>query len=176
MLKLKLQYYGDLTWRVESLEKTLMLGKIEGRKRRGWEDEMVGWHHWLNGHEFEQALRAGDRQVSLACCSLWGRKELHMTEQLNWTELNSLFGTFINSRCQCLTLHLAFTSSKLPNMTSKMSLGIAECFLSLGVQNSALLRIITLEYFENKCCESSSLALSQNCFGYSNSFIFSYAF
>ena len=47
------------------------------------EDEMVGWHHRLNGHEFEQALGNGERQGSLACCSLWGYKELDMTEQLN---------------------------------------------------------------------------------------------
>ena len=52
------------------------------------EDEMVGWHHWLNGHEFEQALRVGDGQGSLACCSPWGHKELDTTEWLNWTELN----------------------------------------------------------------------------------------
>ena len=45
-----------------------MLGKTEGRRRRGQEDEMVGWHHQLNGHEFEQAPRAGDGQGSLACC------------------------------------------------------------------------------------------------------------
>ena len=50
ILKLKLQHFDHLTWRTESFEKTLMLGKIEGR-RRG--DEVVGWHHWLNGHEFE---------------------------------------------------------------------------------------------------------------------------
>ena len=49
------------------------------------EDEMVGWHHQLNGCEFEQALGVGDGQGSLACCSPWGCKELDMTEQLNWT-------------------------------------------------------------------------------------------
>ena len=54
MLKLKLQYFGHLMRRVDSLEKTPILGKIEGRRRRGArEDEMVGWHHCLNGHEFE---------------------------------------------------------------------------------------------------------------------------
>ena len=53
MLKLKLPFFGHLMQRTDSLEKTLMLGKIEGR--RGREDEMVGWHHQLNGHEFEQA-------------------------------------------------------------------------------------------------------------------------
>ena len=50
MLKLKLQYFGHLMRRAESFEKTLMLRKIEGRRRRGREDEMVGWHHQLNGH------------------------------------------------------------------------------------------------------------------------------
>ena len=70
MLKLKLQYFGHLMQRAYSLEKTLMLGKIEGRRRRGTtEDEMIGWHHQLNGHEFEQAPGDGEGQGSLACCS-----------------------------------------------------------------------------------------------------------
>ena len=53
MLKLKLQYFGHLMRRTDSSEKTLMLGKIEGGRRRGRQDEMVGWHHQLIGHEFE---------------------------------------------------------------------------------------------------------------------------
>ena len=52
MLRLKHQYFGHLMWRTDLLEKTLMLGKIEGRRRRGWQDEMVGWYHRCNGHEF----------------------------------------------------------------------------------------------------------------------------
>ena len=52
ILKLKLQYFGHQMRRADSFEKTLMMGKIEGRRRRG-EDKMVGWHHRLNGHEFE---------------------------------------------------------------------------------------------------------------------------
>ena len=53
MLKLKLQYFGHLMRRVDSLEKTLMLGEIGGQEEKGTtEDEMVGWHHQLNGHEF----------------------------------------------------------------------------------------------------------------------------
>ena len=159
MLKLKLQYFGHLMRRTNSFEKTLMLGKIEGGRRRGWprtrwldaitdtvdmdlsklrelamdreawsaavhgiakrrpwlsdwteltgceelthrkrpwcwgrlkaggevdtEDEMVGWHQWLNGHVFEQALGGGEGYGSLACCSPQGRKELGMTEWLN---------------------------------------------------------------------------------------------
>ena len=51
---------------------------------------MVGWHHRLNGHEFEQALGVGDGQESLVCCSPWGHKESDMTEQLNRTELTEL--------------------------------------------------------------------------------------
>ena len=51
------------------------------------EDEMVGWHHRLNGHEFEQAPGVGDGQGGLACCSPWGCKEPGTTEPLNWTEI-----------------------------------------------------------------------------------------
>ena len=54
------------------------------------EDEMVGWHHWLDGHEFEWTLGVGDGQGGLACCDSWGCKESDTTERLNWTELNML--------------------------------------------------------------------------------------
>ena len=74
MLKLKLQYFGHLMQRTDSLEKTLM-GMTE--------DEMVGWHHRLHGHEFEQAPGVSHGQGSLAHCSPWGRKESDTTEQLN---------------------------------------------------------------------------------------------
>ena len=89
MLTLKLQYFGHLMGRTDSFEKTLTLGKIEGRRRRGRQDEMVGWHHRLNGHEFEQAPGVGERQGGLVCCSPWGHKESDTTERLNWTQLNS---------------------------------------------------------------------------------------
>ena len=56
--------FGHLMWRANSVEKTLMLGKIEGRRRRGSKDEMVGWHHQLNGHEFEQAPWDGKNRES----------------------------------------------------------------------------------------------------------------
>ena len=80
MLKLKLQYFGHLVRRTDLLEKTLMLGKIEGRRRKG-QQRMVGWHHQLDGHEFEQALGIGDGQG--LCYSPWGLKETDKTEQLN---------------------------------------------------------------------------------------------
>ena len=67
-------------------------GKDWGQEEKGTtEDGMVGWYHQLDGHEFEQALGVGDEQGSLACCSPWGRKELDMTEQLNWAELQTIF-------------------------------------------------------------------------------------
>ena len=87
MLKLKLQYFGQLLRRTDSLEKTLILGKIEGGRRREWQDETVGWHHRLDGWKFEWTLGVGDGQGGLAYCDSWGRKELDMTERLNWTEL-----------------------------------------------------------------------------------------
>ena len=88
MLKLKPQYFGHLMWRTDSLEKTLMLGKIEDRRRRGRRKMK-----WLDGitDSMDLSLRklwelVKDREASF--CSPWGRKELDMTEQLNWTELN----------------------------------------------------------------------------------------
>ena len=57
--------------------------KIEGRRRSGWQDEKVGWHHWLNGHEFEQTPRDSEGQGSLACCRTWGHKS--QTWLSSWT-------------------------------------------------------------------------------------------
>ena len=87
-LKLKLQYFGHLMWRVDSLEKTHMLGGIGGRRKRRWQDEMAGWHHWLDEHEFGWTPGVGDGQGGLACCNSWGRKESDTTEwlELNWTD------------------------------------------------------------------------------------------
>ena len=85
ILKLKLQYFGHVMHRGDSLEKTLMLGKTEGRSRRGWQDEMVGWHHKLDGYEFGQAPGVTDGQGSLVCCSPWGRRVWHdWVTELNW--------------------------------------------------------------------------------------------
>ena len=69
MLKLKFQYFGHLMQRTDSFEKKGMT-----------EDEMVGWHHRLDGHEFEYAPGVGDEQRSLVYCSPWGHKELDTTE------------------------------------------------------------------------------------------------
>ena len=92
MLKLKLQYFGHLMRRVDSLEKSLILGGIGGRRRRGWqrmtwlegngltEYEKVGWYHRLNEHEFEKVPKVGDGLGSLLCCSPWGHKQSDTTE------------------------------------------------------------------------------------------------
>ena len=84
MLKLKLQYFGHLMQRADSLEKTLMLGKIEGKRQGGTiKDEMVGWHHPFTGHELWQSPGDGEGQGSLSCCNPRGHKELDMTERLD---------------------------------------------------------------------------------------------
>ena len=83
MLKLmQTSYFGHVMWRANCLEKTLILGKIEGRRRRR------RWTRWLDGitDSMEQTLGDGEGQRRLACCSPWGCKELDMTEWLNWTE------------------------------------------------------------------------------------------
>ena len=92
MLKLKFHYFGLLIRRTDSFEKTLTLGKIESGRRRGWQDEMVGWHHWLYGHESEQALGVGNGQGSLVCCSPWHPRVGYdwMTE-LSWTNSSHVF-------------------------------------------------------------------------------------
>ena len=90
MLKLKLQYFGHLMWRTD-LFKNSDAGKGWRQEEKGMTgDEMVGWHHRLNGHEFEQALGVGDGQGGLVCCSPWGHNELYTTEWLKWTELNQI--------------------------------------------------------------------------------------
>ena len=81
MLKLKLQYFGHLMWRADSLEKTLMLGDWRQEEKGTTEDEMVGWHRRLNRHEFEWTPGDSGGQESLVCCSLQGHKDT--TEQLN---------------------------------------------------------------------------------------------
>ena len=82
-MKLKPQQFGHLMQSTDSLEKKPDARKNSRQRRRGQQDETVGWHHRLNGREFEQALGEGEVQGSLACCSPWGCKESDMTERLN---------------------------------------------------------------------------------------------
>ena len=85
MLRLKLQYFSHLMWRTDSLENTLMLGKIEGRRRRGWERM-----RWLDGiaDPMDMSLSKLWEVVigKPGCCNPWGRRESDMTERLNWNE------------------------------------------------------------------------------------------
>ena len=87
MLKVKILWPPDAkNWLIG---KDLDAGKYSRQEKKGTkDDEMVGWHHQLDGHEFEQDSGVGDGQGNLACCSLWGFKEPDTTEQLNWTEVS----------------------------------------------------------------------------------------
>ena len=87
MLKLKLQYSGHLMQRAKSLEKTLMLGKIEGKRKRGWQRmRWLGQHHQLDVLESEQTLGGNEGQGSLVCCSpLGGRVRHNLATELNST-------------------------------------------------------------------------------------------
>ena len=83
MLKLKLQYFGHLIGRVDSLEKT-DAWRDWGQEEKGTtEDELGGWHHRLDGREFVRSPGVGEGQGGLACCNSWGHKESDTTEQLN---------------------------------------------------------------------------------------------
>ena len=86
MLKLKLQYFGHVMRRANSLEKSWCWARLRAGGEGATKDEMVGWHHWLSEHEFDQTPGDSEGQESLACCSPWGRKESGMTEQLNWED------------------------------------------------------------------------------------------
>ena len=82
-------------------------GKDWGQEEKGTtEDEMVGWHHWLNGHGFGWTLGVCDGQWGLVCCGSWGHKELDMTERLNWTDYISI--TCFFDDCHFCVICLAF--------------------------------------------------------------------
>ena len=87
-LKLKFQYSGYLMQRNDSLEKILLQGRMEGKEEKGTrENEMVGWHHQLNGHEFAQTQGNSEEQGSLGCCSPWGCLELDRLS--DWTTVTN---------------------------------------------------------------------------------------
>ena len=92
-------------------------GRDWGPEEKGTtEDEMAGWHHQLDGHEFEWTPGVGDGQRGLTCCNSWGSKELDTTEQLNWSELNWLCyhqcqSNYTNPTNNCIK-HLSFGQEK----------------------------------------------------------------
>ena len=91
MLKLKLQHFGHLIEELTHLKRPWCWERLRAGGEGDDKDEMVGWHHQLNGHEFGWTPGVGGGQGGLACCSLRGHKESDTTEQLNWTELNWWF-------------------------------------------------------------------------------------
>ena len=115
MLTLNLQYFSHLMWRANSLEKTLMLGKIEGRRRRGRQIEMVGWHHWIKGHEFEQTPGGSEGQGSRACCSHGVTKS--RTRPSNWTTAVSKLILFPLPKTPFLHSSPASTSASLSHFS-----------------------------------------------------------
>ena len=103
-LKISTLIWSNLTWPPDAKNWLIWKDSDAGKdwrleKKETTEDGMVGWHHWLNGHEFGWTLGVGDGQGSLACCNSWGRKESDMTEQLNWTELNWWMKKFPGDSC-----------------------------------------------------------------------------
>ena len=106
---------APILWLPDS--KSQLIGKdSDAGKDWRWEEkgmtehEMVGWYHQLDGHEFEQTPGVGDGQGSLACCGLWGHKELHTNEQLDWTELKlyywGVWGGISMHTCVCICTHV----------------------------------------------------------------------
>ena len=120
MMELKRQYFGHLMGRADTLEKTLMLGKIEGGRRRGWQRMRCWMASPPLWHEFEQAPRAGDWQGGLACGNPWGYKESDTTERLNWTELHLLL---------LMTLQLYHFLTILQSLSLACSLDASPCML-----------------------------------------------
>ena len=79
-------------------------GRDWGQEEKGTtEDEIAGWHHWLDGRGFEWILGVGDGKGGLACCNSWGRKESDTIEQLNWTELKTRLGAHHRECCSIVT-------------------------------------------------------------------------
>ena len=151
MLKLKLQYFGHLMRRVDSLEKTLMLGGIGGKRRRGWtEDEMAGWHHWLDGRESEWTPGVGDGQGGLAC-SIHGfaksRTWLSDWTELNWAHTNMLYVDLanVNNLTDLFKLFFFFFLALLYTLIKHPGLGYIE------VSRTLKLTYIFLIHLLHKC-------------------------
>ena len=153
-LKLKLQYFGHLMQRVDSLEKYSDAGRDWGQEEEGTtEDEMAGWHHWLNGRESEWTPGVGDGQGGLACCDSWGRKESDTTERMNWTELNWMIRSWIFEKNffpemkLMLFCYISWSSVVIPASSDMVRvLGELEKNVTEWVQFSNLMRILVRCY------------------------------
>ena len=131
MLKLKLQYFGHLMRRVDSLEKTLMLGGIGGRKRKGW--QRMRWldGSLIDGCESEWTPGVGDGQRGLVCFGPWSHKESDMTERLNWTDdcsyCQSWFKDRVFSHAKTYEGNLSWGSSSDHSWCAWTQLGLPSC-------------------------------------------------
>ena len=141
MLKLKLQYFGHLMQRTDSLEKTLTLGKIEGRGEgddRGWDDWIASLIQWT---WVWVSPRVGDGQGGLACCSPWGREESDMTERLSWidTSQNRTQLPFLTDSMLVLLVDYSNPYSSLYHTASELLHGL--CFVIV------VRKFINIDYF-----------------------------
>ena len=128
-------------WKADSLEKTLKLGMTDwGQEEKGAaEGKMVGWHHWLNGHEFEKTLGESEVQGGLVSCSLWGLKESDTTEWLRTHTQHSMICIYyifihwyIKGHLGCFSA-LVIVNNAATNMGRKISLGESH-FNSFGLK------------------------------------------
>ena len=159
MLKLKLQNFGHLMWRADSLEKTLMFGEDWRQKeKRAAEEEMVRWDHWLKEHELEQIPGDNRGQGSRAWDSPWGPKELDTTQRLNHHP-NAHCSTIYNSQ-------IPETQSR--SMESGFTINIIECESKLGTrgrinisaaENEVLLPSSTLDSLKKQVLTKSDVPL-----------------
>ena len=137
-------------------------GKNWGQKEKGTtEDEMVGWHHWLDGLEFEQAQGVGDKQGSLVCCSPWGRKESDMTERLNW-------GHWLLENLKLSIQGTAF----VPDSFNTKKEGRDHNFIWLWLPGSSEPKTTTCDHWKPlHSCHTPSLAIVCNNFSFGPVFI-----
>ena len=132
------------------IEKDFDAGRDWGQEEKGTtEDEMAGWHHWLDGHEFEWTPGDGDGQGCLACCNSWGRKESGTTEQLNWTELNKVLFYFLSR------LFSSIQSCSLVD-TTDWFLNITCNLVTISKQNNSIrYRLVKGRNHENRLAQNS---------------------
>ena len=124
-------------------------------------DEMVQWHHWLNGHKFEKALRVGDEQGSLVCCSPWGHKESDMTEQLNWTGMLEMkFNLFLHTNEKTGIKRLSEGWSKLMIEHAYTIMVLARHKFNVSVPLSFYHLLCAKDYCKNFFLELTNLVLT----------------
>ena len=167
------RFWKDWWWRWSSntlttwCEELTHAGKDWRQEEKGTaEDDMVGWYHRLNGSEFEHALRVGDGQGSLACCSPWIRKELDMTEQLNWTVTVPVYRTASKPRSGCRpVVHLQSASVPVRWMGVRQgeSFRLRKCmtFTGSGTYMSQCISSLTVSLPLSYSCKQSTSSTTQ---------------